>query len=365
MSLPALFTPLTVRGVSFPNRIILSPMCQYRAVDGFAQRWHTAHHGRLSLSALGGALFEATAVLASGRITTGCLGIWSDAHVPGLQALTALYRDQGVPVGLQLAHAGRKAAAATPFDGARPLVPDHPDFWTSYGPSPIPFGEGWQVPQALEREDIAAIIAAFVAAAQRAAAAGFDFIELHGAHGYLAGSFFSPISNRREDAYGRDRGLFAVSLARAVRAAIPDTMPLFWRTSAVDTEVYISDTAVLAQRLQAVGVDIVDCSSGGAVGMSGVTGSPPAPGYMAPLAAAVKQAGVPSMAVGLIMDGALANAVIETGQADLVAVGRELLADAGFVLRCARELGLERPYRVLPPGLHFWLERRKYEGMAT
>lgn len=365
MSSPALFTPLTIRGVTFPNRIILSPMCQYRAVDGIAQRWHAAHHGRLSLAGLGGAIFEATGVLAEGRITPGCLGIWSDAHVPGLQALTALYRDQGVPVGIQLAHAGRKAAAATPFDGARPLAADHPDFWISQAPSSIAFGDGWQTPHALTADEIAATIAAFVAAAQRAVAAGFDFVELHGAHGYLAGSFLSPLSNQRDDAWGHDRGLFAAQLAAAVRSAIPDSMPLFWRTSAVDTGVTIADTAALAQRLHAVGVDLVDCSSGGSSGPSGVTGSPPAPGYMVPLAAEVKQAGVPSMAVGLIMDGATANRVIEDSQADLVAVGRELLADSGFVLRCARELGLEQPWRVLPQELHFWLERRKYEGMTA
>jgi 2,4-dienoyl-CoA reductase-like NADH-dependent reductase (Old Yellow Enzyme family) len=360
---PALFTPLTIRGVTFPNRIILSPMCQYRAIDGVAQRWHTAHHGRLSLAGLGGAIFEATAVLPEGRITPACLGIWSDAHLPGLSELTALYRDRQVPVGIQLAHAGRKAAAATPFDGARPLPADHPDWWASVAPSAMAFGEGWHVPQALTAAGIEAVIAAFVAAARRAVAAGFDFIELHGAHGYLAGSFFSAISNQRDDEFGRDRGLFAQALARAVRAAIPDTMPLFWRTSAVDTGVTIADTAVLAQRLHAAGVDMIDCSSGGTSGPSGVTGSPPAPGYMVPLAAAVKAAGVPSMAVGLIMDGALANGVIAAGEADLVAVGRELLADSSFVLRCARELGLAQPWRVLPLELHFWLERRKYEGM--
>jgi 2,4-dienoyl-CoA reductase-like NADH-dependent reductase (Old Yellow Enzyme family) len=360
---PALFTPFTSRGVTFPNRIILSPMCQYRAVAGVAQRWHTAHHGRLSLSGLGGAIFEATAVLPEGRITPGCLGIWSDDHLPGLIELTALYRDQGIPVGIQLAHAGRKAAAATPFDGARPLPADHPDWWASVAPSAIQFGEGWQVPQALDAAGIDAVIAAFVAAARRAVAAGFDFIELHGAHGYLAGSFLSPLSNQRDDAFGQDRGLFAELLARAVRAAIPETMPLFWRTSAVDTCVTIDDTVALALRLHAVGVDVVDCSSGGTSGPSGVTGSPPAPGYMVPLAAAVKAAGVPSMAVGLIMDGLVANGAIADDAADLVAVGRELLADSGFVLRCARALGLAQPYHVLPLGLHFYLERRKYEGM--
>lgn len=360
---PALFTPLTIRGVTFPNRIILSPMCQYRAVDGIAQRWHTAHHGRLSLAGLGGAIFEATGVVAEGRITPGCLGIWSDAHVPGLAALTALYRDQGVPVGIQLAHAGRKAAAATPFDGARPLAPDHPDFWISQAPSAIAFGDGWQTPHALTADEIAASIAAFVAAAQRAVAAGFDFIELHGAHGYLAGSFFSPLSNQRDDEWGRDRGLFAEQLATAVRAAIPETMPLFWRTSAVDTGVTIEDTVALARRLHGVGVDLVDCSSGGSSGPSGVSSSPPAPGYMVPLATAVKQAGVNAMAVGLIMDGALATRVIEQGEADLVAIGRELLADSSFVYRCARQLGLDKPQRVLPQELHFWLERRKWEGM--
>ncbi|MFZ4382352.1 MAG: hypothetical protein ACOYO0_10375 [Sandarakinorhabdus sp.] len=362
---PALFTPLNIRGVTFPNRIILSPMCQYRAIDGAAQRWHTAHHGRLSLAGLGGAIFEATAVLPQGRITPGCLGIWSDDHLPGLIELTALYRDQGIPVGIQLAHAGRKAAAATPFDGARPLPADHPDWWASVAPSAIAFGEGWQVPDALSAAGIDGVIAAFVAAAGRAVAAGFDFIELHGAHGYLAGSFLSPVSNSRDDAFGQDRGLFAENLACAVRAAIPDHMPLFWRTSAVDTGVTIADTVALAQRLHAVGVDLIDCSSGGSSGPSGVAGSPPAPGYMVPLAAAVKAAGVPSMAVGLIMDAAVANGVIAGGEADLVAVGRELLADSSFVLRCARDLGLAQPYRVLPAGLHFWLERRKFEGMTA
>ena len=266
-------------------------------------------------------------------------------------------------MGVQLAHAGRKASAATPFDGARPLPAGHADAWAAVAPSAIAFGAGWPEPRALDAAGIAAVIDAFVAAARRAVAAGFDFIELHGAHGYLAGSFLSPVSNQRDDAWGQDRGLFAEQLARAVRAAIPDTMPLLWRTSAVDEGVTLDDTLALARRLHGAGVDLVDCSAGGSAGPSGVTGSPPAPGYMVPLAAAVKAAGVPAMAVGLIMTPALANRVIGDGQADLVAVGRELLNDGGFVHRCALALGLEQPHRVLPQGLHFWLERRKWEGM--
>jgi 2,4-dienoyl-CoA reductase-like NADH-dependent reductase (Old Yellow Enzyme family) len=367
--IPCLFTPLSVRGVTFRNRIILSPMCQYRAVDGQAVRWHRSHHGRLALAGLGGAIIEATAVVPEGRITPGCLGIWTDAQLPGLTEITAIYRDQGVPVGIQLAHAGRKASAATPYDGAQPLPADHPQAWASVAPSAIPFGANWQTPRALDEAGIQAVIARFAEAADRAVRAGFDFIEIHGAHGYLINSFVSPLSNTRDDGWGGgQRFRLALEIARAIRAAIPASMPLFYRTSAVDGVdggITMADTVALARALNVEGVDVIDCSSGGVLGPSG-TGARPAPGYLVPYAARVRgEAQVASMAVGLIMDGAQANDIIASGRADLVAVGRELLADASFVYRAARDLGLEHPARVLPEGLGFWLERRKWDGMTS
>jgi len=361
----ALFQPLTVRGVTFRNRVVLAPMCQYRAIDGIAQRWHRSHHGRMALGGLGGALLEATAVAPEGRITPGCLGIWDDAQLPGLKELVAIYHDEGVPVGIQLAHAGRKAAAATPFDGAQPLGPDDPRWWQSLAPSDIAFGPGWQVPRALDARGIAAVIGQFADAARRAMAAGFDFVEVHGAHGYLINSFTSPISNRRGDDWGGDqRFRLAVEVTRAVRGAVGDAVPVLFRTSSVDGVdggITIADTVALAAALKAAGADVIDCSTGGVLGPSGVAGVPPSPGYLAPYAEQVRRAaGIATMAVGLIMDGALANRIVADGQADLVAVGRQLLADPAFVLRAAQALGHPAPHRLLPQGLGFWLERRRF-----
>jgi 2,4-dienoyl-CoA reductase-like NADH-dependent reductase (Old Yellow Enzyme family) len=364
-----LFTPLTVRGVTFRNRVILSPMCQYRAVDGHAGRWHRSHHGRLALGGLGGALLEATAVLPEGRITPACLGIWSDDHLPGLAEIVAAYHDEGTKVGIQLAHAGRKASAATPFEGAQPLPADDPRSWHSVAPSAIAFGAGWQVPQALDAAGIARVIEAFADAARRAVAAGFDFVEIHGAHGYLINSFVSPISNTRDDDWGgANRFRLAIEVARAIRAAVPEAMPIFYRLSSVDGVpggMEIGDNVALARELRAAGVDVVDCSTGGVLGPSGVASRPPSPGYLVPYADQIGQeAGIKTMAVGLIMDGTLANAIIAQGQADLVAVGRQLLADANFVTRAALELGHPDPNGTLPEGLGFWLQRRKFEPAA-
>lgn len=360
-----LFTPLTLRGVTFRNRVLLAPMCQYRAIDGLPGRWHRSHHGRLALSGLGGALFEATAVLPEGRITPGCLGLWSDAHAEALRVLVASYHDEGTMVGIQLAHAGRKASAATPFDGARPLPADDARAWVSVAPSAIAFGPDWQVPHELDEAEIRAIIAAFAAAGRRAMAAGFDFVEIHAAHGYLINSFCSPISNQRADDWGgAHRHRFATEIARALRAALPDTMPIFCRISqedGVDGGITLADSVALAAALHAEGVDVIDCSSGGISGPSGGGSAPPAAGYLVPGAARIRsEAGVATMAVGLIMDGALANRIIADGQADLVAVGRELLADPAFVHRAAVALGHPDPYDLLPEGLGFWLKRRRW-----
>jgi 2,4-dienoyl-CoA reductase-like NADH-dependent reductase (Old Yellow Enzyme family) len=365
---PVLFEPFQCRGVTFRNRVILSPMCQYVAEDGHATRWHRAHHGRFALGGVGGAIVEATAVTRSGRITPGCLGIWSDDHIEGLAEITALYRDQGVPVGIQLAHAGRKASAAVPWDGAQPLPAEDPRAWTSTAPSPLPFGPSWQVPDELDEGGIATVIDAFAAAARRASDAGFSFVEIHGAHGYLINSFISPLSNRRTDAWGGDRTRrfrLPLAIAQRLRRELPPEMPIFYRTSAVDGApggVTMDDTVALAQQLRTAGADLIDCSTGGVIGSSGVADRPPSPGYLVPYASRIRhEAAIATMAVGLIMTPTQANAIVADGHADLVALGRELLADSNFVHRAAIELGLDEPHRVLPRNYFFYLERRRYD----
>jgi 2,4-dienoyl-CoA reductase-like NADH-dependent reductase (Old Yellow Enzyme family) len=362
----ALFAPFTCRDIVLRNRIMLSPMCQYVAEDGHATAWHRAHHARFALGGIGGAVVEATAVTPEGRITPGCLGIWSDAHVPALAEIVATYRTHGVRVGIQLAHAGRKASAAVPWEGAQPLPGDDPRAWQAIAPSAIPFLDGWPAPAALDDEAIAAVIDAFVAAAHRAVAAGFDFVEVHGAHGYLIHSFVSPLSNRREDRWGGDeagRFRLPVTIVARLRAALPPGMPIFYRLSLFDGAeggLVVDDMVRLAAALGRAGADVIDCSSGGVRGSSGVADAPPSPGYLVPAAGRIRrEAGVATMAVGLIVTPEIAAAAIDHGDADLVAIGRELLADSNFAYRAALELGVPDAHRLLPRNYAFFLERRR------
>lgn len=364
---PALFEPYTVRSVTFRNRLVVTPMCQYVASDGHARLWHLAHHGRFSLSGIGGAIVEASAVTRDGRITPGCLGIYEQSHVAGLREIVALYHDQKTPVGIQLAHAGRKASAAVPLEGAAPLVRSDPAHaWEAVAPSSIAMMEGWPTPRALPHAEIEALIGAFATAATRACSAGFDFVEIHGAHGYLINSFFSALANQRTDQWGgsfENRMRFALAVARAVRNALPETMPLFFRTSSVDGiegGVTIEDTIALARELRLCGVDVIDCSTGGIVGASGRAAVPPSPGYLVPYAHRVRrEAQIATMAVGLIVTGKQAEEAVAGGSADLVAIGRQLLEDPNFPYHAARELGHPRPLDVLPSSYAFFLERRR------
>ena len=362
---PALFTPFRLRAVTFRNRIIVTPMCQYIAVDGHVGRWHRSHHGRFALGGVGGALVESTGVSAPGRITPGCLGIWDDAHIEGLREIVAIYHDQNIPGGIQLSHSGRKGSAAVPLEGAAPLVDSDPDrAWEIVAPSAIPLTEGWPVPRAMEEQDILATIELFAAAAERAVTAGFDFIEIHGAHGYLINSFVSPLSNRRTDWWGggeEGRFRFPVTVARRIRNVIPLDMPLFYRTSAedgVEGGVTIEMTVRLARALKGCGVDLVDCSSGGLTGPSGRASRQPAPGYLVPYADQVRrEAGIATMAVGLIVEPRQAEAIVADGRADLVALGRQLIEEPNFAHRAALELGLGDAHDVLPPSYAFFLKR--------
>lgn len=367
MASPVLFSPLTIRDLTLTSRIVLSPMCQYLAVDGLMQDWHLAHHSRFALSGLGLAFVEATAVQRDGRITHGCTGIWDDAQIAGMRRIVDLYHAHGTPVGLQIGHSGRRGSAHRPWDGAHPIGPDerHEPAWQTVGPSAIPEKPGNPVPRELTVAEIEMLIQDFVSAARRALAAGFDVLELHGAHGYLMHSFVSPISNHRTDAYGgtpEKRMRLPLEVAEAVRHVWPERKPLFYRVSAVDNVVgglSLNETARLAAELGRRGVDVIDCSAGGMSGPATLSAAKIRPGFQVPYAEAIKRdAKVRTMAVGAILDGKQAEAIVSRGMADLVAIAREFLADPNWPFHAAQALGVADPYAVLPRYYGFYLERR-------
>lgn len=344
-----LFTPLTLRGVTLRNRVGVAPMCQYSAQDGFANDWHLAHLGSYAAGGAGLIISEATAVEARGRISPNDLGLWEDAQIEPLARITAFLRSQGATPGIQLAHAGRKAGTARPWDGGRPLS-DEQGGWPVVSASAIPFADGYRTPHALSVEEIGQLVAAFRAAAARSLAAGFQVIEIHAAHGYLLHNFLSPISNQRSDAYGgslENRGRIVVEVARAIRQVWPEELPLLARFSGTDWVEggwNVEETAVLARRLSDEGVDLIDVSSGGNVARASI---PVGPGYQVPLAAQVRrESGLPTAAVGLITAPEQADAIVREGQADMVLLARELLRDPHWPLRAAVALGQPVP---VPP----------------
>lgn len=348
-----LFEPLTLRGVTLRNRIGISPMCQYSAEDGLANSWHMAHLGSRAVGGAGLVIAEATAVQSHGRITPHDLGIWRDDQADALRPIARFLSEQGAVPAIQLAHAGRKANTARPWDGGHPL-PDPPEHWPVVGPSALAFRDDHPVPHALTEGEIEEVIRAFVAAARRAVDAGFRLIEIHAAHGYLLHSFYSPLSNRRDDAYGGSfdgRVRLPLAVTEAVRAALPDDLPLAVRLSCTDwTEDgwTAEDTVELARRLRAAGADLIDCSSGGNVAHARV---PVGPGYQVPFARAVRQeAAVPSAAVGLITTAEQAAQIIDGGDADLVLLARASLRDAYWPIHAARALeDKEALARLVPP----------------
>jgi 2,4-dienoyl-CoA reductase-like NADH-dependent reductase (Old Yellow Enzyme family) len=366
MSMPLLFSPLTLRGLGLRNRLVLSPMCQYSAIEGVVQEWHQQHHARFATSvALG--FVEATGVTRDGRITYGCTGIWNDAQVAGLRRITELYHAYGATCGIQIGHAGRRASAERPWDGAAPIKrTDGPEAgWTRVGPSAIPERDGYPAPRALTEAEIEELIAAFAAATGRALAAGFDVVEIHGAHGYLIHSFFSPVSNQRTDAFGgtlEKRMRFPLLVAEAVRAAWPAEKPLFYRASSVDGipgGLTIEDTIALARALKQRGVDLIDCSSGGMAGPATLSTAKITPGYQVPYAAAIRKAAqLPTMAVGAILEPRQAEAILASGDADLIAIGRQLMAEPHWLYRAGLELGHPHPDTLLPQRYGFYLARR-------
>jgi 2,4-dienoyl-CoA reductase-like NADH-dependent reductase (Old Yellow Enzyme family) len=333
-----LFSPFQLRSVTFPNRICVSPMCQYSSDDGFATDWHLVHLGSRAQGGAGLVVVEASAVLPEGRISSGDLGIWNVDHIPMLARIAAFLHSQGARAGIQIAHAGRKGSMALPFGGERLLGPAEGG-WTPLAPSPIAFSDKYAVPWELDQAGIDAVVAAFAQAAHRALAAGFDLIEIHAAHGYLLHEFLSPLANQRTDAYGgsfENRIRLLLQVVDAVRSVWPAHLPVSVRISATDwTEGgwAIDDSVELAKQLREHGVDLVDVSSGGMVPGAQV---PVAPGYQVPFASRIRaEAGLPTAAVGMITEPTQANAVIEQGHADLVFLAREMLRDPYWPLHAA------------------------------
>jgi len=336
-----LFSPLTIRDIVFGNRIVVSPMCQYSANDGMAGDWHLVHLGSRAVGGAGLVFTEATAVSPEGRISPHDLGIWKDEHIDGLRRIVKFVRAQGSEIGIQLAHAGRKASVREPWNGNK-LVPEDRGGWTVVAPSAVSFGEGYAHPVELTREGIGKVVDDFKAAARRAMLAGFKVVEIHGAHGYLLHEFLSPLSNHRRDEYGgsfENRIRLLVEVVDAVRAGWPPGYPLFVRISATDWAEggWNAEEAVrLAGVLKDRGVDVIDCSSGGLVAHQKI---PVGPGYQVPFSQQIREAsGILTGAVGIITDAVQAETIIATGQADLVFLARQFLRDPYFPLHAADEL---------------------------
>jgi 2,4-dienoyl-CoA reductase-like NADH-dependent reductase (Old Yellow Enzyme family) len=339
-----LFTPLRLRQLEFRNRIFVSPMCQYSATDGLANSWHLVHLGSRAVGGAGLVMVEASAVTPAGRISPQDLGIWSDAHTAALRPIAQFIKDQGAVPAIQLAHAGRKASVAAPWRGGQ-AVPEGAGGWQAEAPSALPFAPASPLPRALDRAGIEAVVAAFAAATERAHTAGFEVVEVHMAHGYLLHEFLSPLSNARTDDYGgslENRMRLPVAVARAVRERWPAERPVFVRISAsdwVEGGWDLLQSIELARRLKGLGVDLIDCSSGGLTPDARI---PTGPGFQTPFATAIRrEADIATGAVGLITDAVQAEQIVATGLADVVFMARELLRDPYWPLHAARELGVD------------------------
>ncbi|TWT11860.1 NADH:flavin oxidoreductase/NADH oxidase [Reyranella sp. CPCC 100927] len=366
---PLLFMPLPLRSVVAPNRVVISPMVQYRATDGFANDYHLVHLGKFALGKAGVVFTENVAVEPRGRVTQGDLGLWSDDHIDGLKRVASFIKAEGALAATQITHSGRKGSTPKAFEGAvlnetHAARGWHP--WEVVGPTSDPAAPGWLRPRQLTAADIGDLVSRFAVAARRADAAGFDVLEIHGAHGYLLASFLSPVSNTRNDAYGGDRAgrmRFPLEVTRAVRAAWPAHKPLFFRVSSLDGADgwNLDDTVALATELKAAGVDVVDCSSGGLTGAATASPIKRMPGFQVPFAARVRrEAGVMSMAVGLILDGPQAEAILQAGDADLIAIGRQALYEPFWAVHAAQALGCDPDFALWNPEYGWWLEKREH-----
>ena len=370
MTIPALFTPFQLKDVTLRNRIAVPPMCQYSATDGLTNDWHLSHYAGLARGGAGLVIVEATAVSPEGRITPSCTGLWNDEQAVGMARIAAAIQAGGAVPGIQIAHAGRKASANRPWEGDDHIPEGDARGWPLLAPSAKPFGAHLpKVPEAMTTDDIARVQADFVAAARRARDAGFQWLELHFAHGYLAQSFFSVHANQRTDAYGNDvigRGRFLLETLAAVREVWPADLPLTARFGVIEYDG--NDAQTLDESIQLVramregGLDMLNVS----VGFSTPDAQIPwGPAFLAPVAERVRrEAGLPVASSWGIDDPVIANRVVETGQMDLVMVGRAMLANPHWPMQAAQKLGLERPTWVLPAPYAHWLERYRVQSAA-
>ena len=345
--IPSLFSPFTLRGITLRNRIMVSPMCQYSSCDGFATDWHLVHLGSRAVGGAALVVTEATAVEARGRISPEDLGIYRDEHIEMLSRIAHFIRQQGAVAGIQLAHAGRKASTYRPWSG-QGEIPVEQGRWETIAPGAERFAPNYPLPRAMTKQDIVQVVQSFQQAAQRAIKAGFQVAEIHGAHGYLLHEFLSPLSNHRTDKYGgslENRMRFLVEVIDAVRAVWPDDYPLFVRLSTTDWVeggLTIQDSVQIARVLKQHGVDLIDASSGGNVAKATI---PAAPNYQVAFAAQIRhEAGIPTAAIGLITEPEQANAIIREGDADLVALARELLRDPYWPMHAAKALNYDMPW---------------------
>jgi len=367
---PLLFEPLRLRGLTLKNRVMIAPMAMYSSSGGFSSDFHLVHLGRFALGGAGLVMTEATAVTKEGRITPGCNGLWLDAQIENLRRITKFLHDFGTAAGMQLGHSGWKGATRRPWHGGGPLTVEDRDLhgeepWGTTSPSAEPFSPNWPTPHELTQGELDHLIDAFRQATRRANEAGFDVIELHCAHGYLLHSFMSPLSNHRTDEYGgslENRMRFPLRVAEVVREEWPNEKPMFVRISSVDgVEVgwRIEDSIVFAKKLRELAIDAVDCSSGGMNLPRDKQLVARSPGFQVPFAARIRrEARIQTIAVGLIREARQAQAVLEAGEADLVALAREAIFNPNWGAQAAVELMPERGWSTWPEPFGWWLERR-------
>ena len=376
---PMLFEPFTLRGLTLKNRLVVPPMVHYRCEPGHTcGTFHVVHLGRYALGGFGLVFVEVTAVEEVGLTNENDMGLWNDAQAESFKPLIAFMKRQGTAIGIQIGHGGRKSSSQSAMQGMGPLTEENikagAKVWQPVGPTSEPVAPGWLTPRALTTAECKAMPATWAGAARRAVAAGFDTIEVHTAHGYLLASFLSPVSNTRNDEYGGDRNgrmRLPLEIVEAVREEMPDSMPLFVRVSSVDGTVEgwnMDDTVVFARELKARGVDVVDCSSGGIAGAATAAQVTRSLGFQVPFAERVrKEAEIPTMAVGIILEAEQAESILQNGQADLIAVGRQSQFNPNIAQHWAHDLGLNTRFEDWSPEFGWWLEKRirTLQGFAT
>jgi len=369
----SLFSPLTIRGITLPNRIVAAPMLTYSANGGYVNDSHLVHLGKVAAGGTGLVIMESTKVDPHGCSTARDTGIWKDDFIPSLKGIANVIRRYGAVPGIQLSHSGRKARRSLPWEGRAPMDScpgvDHGETWELYAPSPVPHTPKYAVPREMTQADIDGLVDAWGQAARRADEAGFDVAEIHGAHGYLIHQFLSAQANRRTDAYGgslASRMRFALEVAQRVRQTWPQHKPLFFRVSAVDECGWtVEDSIALARELKSLGVDVIDCSSGG-MGEQTTTETALAYGYQVDYSNRIRAgADMLTMAVGLIIHADQAESILQAGQADLIALGRELLHNPNWPIDAAQKLGLDSPFAQIVPSYGYWLEKRARNPTIT